>query len=123
MQLETERLILRKYKETDFEDLFAYLSDAQVVAFEPYKPMSEDEVRDNLAWHMSTEEMLAIEEKATGRMIGNVYLGNRDFESKELGYVLNRNYWGKGFAAEACAAVIQAALSTGTHRIYADVTL
>ena len=120
MQLETERLILRKYKETDFEDLFAYLSDAQVVAFEPYKPMSEDEVRDNLAWRMSTEEMLAIEEKATGRMIGNVYLGNRDFESKELGYVLNRNYWGKGYAAEACAAVIQAALSTGTHRIYAE---
>ena len=97
MQLETERLILRKYRETDFEDLFAYLSDAQVVFFEPYKPMSEDEVRDNLAWRMSTEEMLAIEEKATGRMIGNVYLGNRDFESKELGYVLNRNYWGKRF--------------------------
>ncbi len=59
MQLETERLILRKYRETDFE-------------------------------------------------------------SKELGYVLNRNYWGKGFAAEACAAVIQAALSAGAHRIYAE---
>ena len=46
---ETERLILRKYRESDLQDLYEYLSDPEVVKYEPYKPMSLDEVADNLA--------------------------------------------------------------------------
>ena len=33
---ETERLILRRYKKEDLQDLFEYLSDAKVVEYEPY---------------------------------------------------------------------------------------
>ena len=52
-ELRTERLILRRYRASDLQDLYEYLSDAQVVKFEPYKPMSMDEVRENLAWRIS----------------------------------------------------------------------
>ena len=38
--LETERLLLRRYCEEDFRDLYEYLSDAEVVQYEPYLPMS-----------------------------------------------------------------------------------
>lgn len=64
--------------------------------------------------------MIAVESKSDGKMIGNVYLGKRDFESLEIGYVFNRNYWGKGYAKESCEALIRKAFSEGTHRIFAE---
>lgn len=120
MILETERLILRRYKELDLQDLYEYLSDPDVVKFEPYKPMTLDEVRDNLAWRVSTDEMIAIELKDTGKMIGNVYLGKRDFDTLEIGYVLNKKYWGHGYAVESCKVLIDKAFENGIHRIFAE---
>ena len=99
--VETERLILRRYKKDDLQDLFEYLSDAKVVEYEPYKPMTIDETRENLEWRISTDEMVAIELKSTHKMIGNVYLGKRDFEALEIGYVFNRNYWGRDMRLKA----------------------
>ena len=45
--LETERLILRRYRESDLQDLFEYLSDPEVVRFEPYKPKTLEECRES----------------------------------------------------------------------------
>ena len=117
---ETERLILRRYKKEDLQDLFEYLSDEEVVKYEPYKPLTFDETRENLAWRIGTGEMIAVELKHSHKMIGNVYLGKRDFEALEIGYVFNRNYWGHGYAAESCRALIGLAFSNGVHRIYAQ---
>ncbi|MEH2930137.1 GNAT family N-acetyltransferase [Candidatus Ventrimonas sp. KK005] len=117
---ETERLILRRYKVEDLHDLFEYLSDKKVVEFEPYKPMSLDETKENLKWRISTDEMIAIELKSSHKMIGNIYMGKREFESLEMGYIFNKNYWGNGYAAESCTALIQQAFSDGIHRIYAE---
>ena len=120
MQIETERLILRRFCKSDLQDLYEYLSDEEVVRFEPYKPMDLQEAENTLNWRMTTEEMLAVELKASGKMIGNVYLGQRDFEARELGFVFNRQYWGQGYARESCEAVLQQAFATGVHRIYAE---
>ena len=117
---ETERLILRRYKKEDLQDLFEYLSDKDVVEYEPYKTMTFDEAKENLEWRIGTEEMIAVELKSSHKMIGNVYLGKRDFETLEIGYVFNRNYWGNGYAAESCKALIRRAFSNGIHRIYAE---
>lgn len=117
---ETERLILRRYKREDVQDLFEYLSDREVVKYEPYKPLTFDEAKENLEWRMGTDEMIAVELKNSHKMIGNVYMGKRDFEALEIGYVFNRNYWGHGYAAESCRALIQQAFSNGIHRIYAE---
>lgn len=118
--IETNRLILRRYCKEDLQDLYEYLSDEEVVKYEPYKPMNMDEVKENLDWRISTDEMIAVELKNFHRMIGNVYMGRRDFEALEMGYVFNRNYWGNGYAAESCKALIQQAFSNGVHRIYAE---
>ncbi len=117
---ETERLILRRYREDDVQDLFEYLSDREVVKYEPYQPMTLEEVKENLEWRIGTEEMVAVELKKSHKMIGNVYLGKRDFEALELGYVFHRKYWGNGYAVESCKALIQRAFSNGVHRIYAE---
>lgn len=117
---ETERLFLRRYKKEDLQDLFEYLSDAKVVEYEPYKPMTFSEVKENLEWRIGTDEMIAVELKDSRKMIGNVYLGKREFDSLEMGYVFNRNFWGNGYAAESCEALIDMAFSNGIHRIYAE---
>lgn len=117
---ETERLILRRYGTEDLQDLFEYLSDTEVVKYEPYKPLTLDDARENLKWRIGTEEMIAVELKASHKMIGNVYLGKRDFEALEIGYVFNRRFWGQGYAAESCKALIQRAFTDGCHRIYAE---
>ena len=117
---ETERLILRRYTKEDLQDLFEYLSDQVVVEYEPYKPLTFDETKENLEWRIGTDEMIAVELKDSRKMIGNVYMGKREFDSLEIGYVFNRNYWGQGYAAESCKALIQQAFSNGIHRIYAE---
>ena len=117
---ETERLILRRYQKEDLPDLFEYLSDREVVEYEPYQPLTPDEAKENLEWRIGTDEMIAIELKGSHKMIGNIYMGKRDFESLELGYVLNKNYWRRGYAAESCKALIEQAFSNGVHRIYAE---
>lgn len=121
MRIETERLILRSFEMTDFNDLYEYISDSVVTEFEPYKPMNEQETMDNLKWRCTTDEMIAVELKESEKVIGNVYLGNRDFYSKELGYVFNKHYWKKGYAKEACEAVVENAFSNGVHRIFAEL--
>lgn len=117
---ETDRLILRRYIKSDLQDLYEYLSNPEVVKYEPYQPMSMDEVRDNLDWRISTDEMIAVELKSNHRMIGNVYLGKREFESLEIGYVFHQDYWGKGYAKESCLALVEQAFLRGVHRIFAE---
>lgn len=88
--------------------------------FEPYKPMDEDEAREELERRIASDEMNAVELKADRKLIGNLYLGKRDQNAMELGYVFNRGYWGQGYAEESCAALIRKAFSEGVRRIYAE---
>ncbi len=66
---ETERLILRRYKRDDIQDLFEYLSDEEVVKYEPYKPHTLDEAKEALEWRIGTDEMIAVELKNSHKMI------------------------------------------------------
>ena len=118
--IETSRLILRRYMESDLQDLFEYLSDPEVLQYEPYRPMEMAQVKDNLSWRISTCEMIAVELKSNQKMIGNVYLGKRDFQALEIGYVFNRTYWGKGYAKESCEALMEQAFTDGIHRIFSE---
>lgn len=119
-RMETERLILRRYEASDLQDLYEYLSDPEVVKFEPHKPMTRAEAEENLAWRIGTDEMIAVELKENHKMIGNIYLGKRDFASLELGYVFHRAYQGKGYAYESTRFLTELAFKQGTHRIYAE---
>ena len=96
--LSTPRLLLRRYRATDLDDYYAYISDPEVVKYEPYRPMTREAAAKDLEWRIGSDEMIAVELAKTHRLIGNVYLGRRDFSSLELGYVFHRAYWGKGFA-------------------------
>ena len=82
--------------------------------------MSLTETSEELDERISTDEMIAVVLKATNKLIGNVYLGKREFDSLEIGYVFNKQYWGQGYAKESCDALIKKAFSEGVHRIFAE---
>ncbi len=122
--MQTDRLILRRYRQddrqNDLQDLYEYLSDEEVLRYEPYRAMDMQEVERELEERIASDEMIAVELKASHKLIGNLYLGKRDFDSLELGYVFNKHYWRQGYAKEACEAVIERAFEAGVHRIYAE---
>ena len=61
--MQTERLILRKYKKEDLEDYYEYISNSDVVKFEPYKPMTLEEAKKDLDFRINSDEFIAVETK------------------------------------------------------------
>ena len=120
MRIITDRLILRRFSEKDLMDLFEYLSDSEVVKFEPYLPMTLEEVGAELNRRIQSDEMVAVELKSSSKLIGNIYLGKRENNALELGFVFNKDYWKQGFAKESCTDLIHEAFSDGTDRIFAE---
>ena len=66
--IETERLILRRYKNSDLEGLYRYLSDPETVRYEPYRPMSREEAGDELQRRIASNEMIAVELRDGGEI-------------------------------------------------------
>lgn len=117
--IDTDRLILRWFSEKDLLDLFEYLSDPEVVKFEPYRPMTLEDVREELDQRIASDEMVAVELKSSGKVIGNIYLGKRENNALEIGFVFNKDYWKQGYARESCEALIREAFASGIDRIIA----
>ncbi len=114
-EIRTERLLLRPFRESDYEDLFGFLSQPENDAFEGYPGITRENGREHLKYRLGSGEFFAIELTETGKVIGNIYCGNRDFASREVGYIVNRLCQRKGYATEALRAVIaQAFLESET---------
>ncbi len=83
--------------------------------------MTKEETKETLAYRITSDEFVAVENKSNHRLIGNVYLGKREFDSLEIGYVFNASYWNHGYASESCARLMEEAFSNGIPRIYAKL--
>ena len=119
-EIHTERLVLRKFRPCDYDDLFEFLHQLQDNEFEGYPEITYKRTKEHLEYRIETEEFFAVVLKETGKVIGNIYFGNREFNTKETGYIINKDYQRKGYALEALSAVISHAFSAGVHRIYAE---
>lgn len=114
LTLQTPRLVLRKLAITDAEDIFAYASDPQVTtytAWETHQSINETyEYLNNFVFQMyrSGKGMnWGIVMKENSKLIGTCSLHTASVHRRaELGYVLSRNYWGKGLMTEAAKSVI-----------------
>jgi RimJ/RimL family protein N-acetyltransferase len=116
----TERITVRKFEESDWKDLYEYLSDENVVKFEPYEVFSEEDAKREAMNRSKNECFYAVCLLETGKLIGNLYLSQGEFDTWELGYVFNRNYWGNGYAMESAKALMDTAFTQfGARRIVA----
>lgn len=113
--LETKRLLLRKYKKEDMDDLYEYASDEEVtryLTFETYKNMEDANqyIQTLLEKYRNGNEVLpwAIEWKQNHKMIGSIGINQWDIENYyiQIGYVLNKKYWNQGIMTEALKTVI-----------------
>ena len=118
--IETKRLILRQFQESDYDDLYEYLSQLENDEFEGYPGITYENGREHLAYRINSDEFYAIELKASGKVIGNIYCGSREYKAREIGYIINKKYQREGYASEALSVVLQEAFRTGVHRIFAE---
>lgn len=118
--IETNRLILRNFKEEDYDDLYEFLSQRKDDDFEAYPGITYENGRDHMKYRVNNDEFVAIELKESKKVIGNVYFGNREFEAKEVGYIVNKNYQRKGYATEAIQAVLKYGFEHQVHRVFAE---
>lgn len=111
--LETERLTLRPFVESDADALFAISQDPEVMRFigDRTIPSMEDCWRAVAAWlghwQLRGYGPLAVVERESGRFIGRVSLWYPyGWPAPELGYLFGRDAWGRGYATEAAGAAL-----------------
>ena len=130
--METTRLIIRPFTAADADDLYAYLSREEVVRYEPYPPFTREQAAEEAARRANDPNFYAVVLKETpsdslpaasslgegamGCVIGNLYFAHGDFDTWELGYVFHDAYWGRGYAAEACRALLAEGFGSGKVR-------
>lgn len=118
--IETDRLIIRRFHQDDWQDLYSYLADPDVVAFEPYDMYTEQQAKEEAVRRSKDESFYAVCLKANGKLIGNLYLGKGEFATWELGYVFHKQYHGQGYATESAKALLDYAFTKlGARRITA----
>lgn len=114
--LETERLILRKFKDEDASDLFNnWASDSNVTKYLTWPThenldtskyviglwLNEYSNSDHYNW--------CIEIKESGQAIGSISVVSIDenVEAVEIGYCIGKEYWDKGIVTEAFSSIIK----------------
>ena len=109
MELTTERLLLRTWKETDAESLYEYAKDPEVgpIAGWPVHTSVENS-REIIRGVLSAEETYAVCLKEDGKAIGSIGLMigtasnlNLPDTEGEIGYWIGVPFWGQGFIPEA----------------------
>lgn len=128
----TERLLLRPITLDDAGPMHAYKSDPDSVRYVPYEPLSRAEVEERITGRWSTTRFekqddavcLAVEERGTGRLVGDVVLFWRSEADRagEVGYIFDPAASGRGYAGEAVGALLALGFDgLGLHRIAARI--
>jgi [ribosomal protein S5]-alanine N-acetyltransferase len=131
IRLETPRLILRPFRDSDFEDVHAYGKDPEVTKYLSWGPNTEDATRAFLTGAQKwlddadpNEFEFGIELKATSRLVGGCgFRAKRaEFREFEIGWTLNRDFWRRGIGTEAVQALVAFAFQDRkAHRLFAVI--
>lgn len=112
MILETERLIIREYMPDDFDALAEIICDPYTMRYYA-RPYDREGVDRWIRWCLDSYKshgfgLWALESKETGEFIGDCGISLQHIDGQilpEIGYHVNKKYWHRGYAKEACAAV------------------
>ncbi len=117
IQIETDRLLLRAFKQSDLDDFYEYASVKGVGEMAGWHHhQSKEESQKILDSFISSDKTFAIVLKENNKLIGSLGIEEygmenkltefNDYKGREIGYVLSRDYWGKGIMPEAVKAII-----------------
>ena len=127
--LTTSRLLLREFAESDWQAVFQYQSDPAYLRYHPCSHRNELDVRSFvrmfIEWSMEVPRkkyQFAIILKNEQRLIGNcgVRMQTPHAQIADIGYEIDRRYWGQGYATEAARALLAFGFNQlHLHRIWA----
>src|SRR5919107_3868931 len=128
-RIESERLVLRRFKESDLAPFMAYRNDPEVAKYQIWDYCDKQEATAFIREMESARPgvpgewfQFAIESKETGTLVGDCALqvdGQEPYRA-EIGFTLAREHQGKGFASEAVSCLLDFAFaSLELHRIFA----
>lgn len=128
-RLETDRLVLRRFQESDLEAFLAYRNDPEVARYQSWTSYSREEGEAFLARQKDLEPgtpgewtQIALERREAPGLIGDCALRvlGEDPRQAEIGFTLARAWQGHGYGAEAVAALLAHLFETrGLHRVFA----
>lgn len=113
-QVNTDRIVLRRMRASDVDDIYAYASDPDVARYTSWAPhTSPDETRQFVRRVLDAylEKRVAnwgIELVSERKLIGTGGYGSWDLQNStaEIGYVIGKPYWGQGLMTEAVGAMV-----------------
>jgi RimJ/RimL family protein N-acetyltransferase len=128
-RLESERLILRRFRDSDLAPFVAYRNDPEVARYQSWESFDEREARAFIREMASAHPgmpgdwfQFAVESKEIGKLIGDCALqvdGQEPYRA-EIGFTLAREHQGNGFASEAVSCLLDYVFtSLELHRIFA----
>lgn len=132
-QLESSRLVLRRFRDSDLPTFLVYVNDPEVARYQSWEPYDERRARAFIRDMQQAESgraghwfQFAIGLQGTGAHIGDCALGigvkHLDARQAEIGYSLARPHWGNGYATEAIGRLLHYAFGElKVHRIVAVV--
>ena len=111
-RIETNRLILRRYKESDIDAVYEIITDERLAKYIKYPALTKDEELECIRkWISEADEneceKWVMELKSTGEVVGNIDVNTvvRKHNYCNVGYTVRYKHWGNGYAAEALKAV------------------
>lgn len=128
MIIETERLLMREFIESDWQVVFAYQSDPLYLRYYHWTERTQTDAQEFVRMFINqqkeqprTKFQLAVVLKEENQLIGNcgIRINDRQLREANIGYELDSRYWGKGYATEAARAMLKFGFETlGMHRIW-----
>ena len=123
-RLETERLFMREWRQSDLDVFARIFANDQVTRFLTGAPMSRVDAWRFMTnsighWHLRGYGTWVLERKADGAVLGRVGLINPEgWPGLEVGWTLDQTYWGQGYATEAAQATLHYGfLTQGVDRL------
>ena len=113
--METQRLIIRKFANSDLEDFIELIQDKMNSEYSIYDiqyPTDVETLKNVLDHFSKTEEYFAVENKKDKKVIGFVCLNFEDENTRNLGYCIHTKYQNNHFASEAVKEIIKYAKNT-----------
>jgi RimJ/RimL family protein N-acetyltransferase len=130
-RIESERLILRRFRDSDLVPFVAYRIDPEVARYQSWDSFDEREARVFIREMESAQPgmpgewfQFAVESKETGGLVGDCALqvDGQEPYCAEIGFAFAREHQGKGFASEAVSRLLDYAFDAlGLHRVVAIV--
>ena len=122
--IKTERLIIRRYKESDLDAIYDLITDERLSTYIKFPALTKEEELEHIKKFISEAdedkcERWVIERQSDGTVVGNIGVNkiSKTHNYCNVGYTIRFDYWGNGYATEALKYVSDYLLESGYYLV------